>query len=77
MRDIVIRGLIDAEGALSGAAFNVSAHGWQLSAADLQDLQEHIEEIDDLLLALQLAITEPYGLSGKHSLPLRRTGATL
>lgn len=61
MRDTVIRSLVGAESALSSAAYNLTAHGRRLSIADVQDMNEHIDELRDLLRAFQQLVDDLQG----------------
>ncbi|MGJ6122340.1 hypothetical protein QN239_07165 [Mycolicibacterium sp. Y3] len=56
MRDTIIRGLIGAESALSSATYRLWVRGYSISIADVQDINEHIDEIQDLLRALHQVI---------------------
>ncbi len=58
MRDTVIRNLVTAEAALSSAAYHLTRHVRRLSIADAQDMNEHIDELEDLLRAFQQLVNE-------------------
>jgi len=66
MRDTVIRSLVGAESALSSASFSLTAYGRWISIADIQDLNEHIDELQDLLRAFQLLVNDVHGRQAKN-----------